>query len=67
MTTRTATVLGANDPDLGVGDASTRNRMGFGSPTDPREVALRDTRHRSTEGRPQDPHRRAASSGRGPA
>jgi CubicO group peptidase (beta-lactamase class C family) len=34
--------IGMADPTLGIGFSYTPNRMGFGSPTDPREVALRD-------------------------
>ena len=46
--------IGMADPDLGIGYAYTPNLMGFGSPTDPREVALRSALYRSVGGRPQD-------------
>ncbi len=59
--------IGMADPDLDIGYAYTPNRMGFGSPTDPREVALRDALYRSIGGRPQDPRRRAAHSARAAA
>jgi len=47
--------IGMADPALGVGFAYTPNRMGFGSPTDPREVALRDALYRCLDGPRQDP------------
>ena len=47
--------IGMADPALGIGFAYTPNRMGFGSPTDPREVALRDALYRCLGGPPQDP------------
>lgn len=47
--------IGMADPTLGIGFAYTPNRMGFGSPTDPREVALRDALYRCLGGPPQDP------------
>jgi CubicO group peptidase (beta-lactamase class C family) len=50
--------IGMADPDLGLGFAYTPNRMGFGSPTDPREIALRRALYRCLGGRPQDPDRR---------
>ena len=43
------------DPALGLGFAYTPNRMGFGSPTDPREVELRDALYRCLDGPPQTP------------
>ncbi len=50
--------IGMADPTVGLGAAYTPNRMGFGSPTDPREVALRDALYRCVGGPPQDPRRR---------
>jgi hypothetical protein len=47
--------IGMADPDLGIGYAYTPNLMGFGSPTDPREVDLRSALYRSVGGRPQQP------------
>ena len=47
--------IGMADPILGIGFAYTPNRMGFGSPTDQREVALRDALYRCLGGPPQDP------------
>jgi CubicO group peptidase (beta-lactamase class C family) len=47
--------IGMADPDTGIGFAYTPNLMGFGSPTDPREVALRSALYRCIGGRPQDP------------
>ena len=47
--------IGMADPTLGIGFAYTPNRMGFGSPTDPREVALREALYRCLGGPPQDP------------
>jgi CubicO group peptidase (beta-lactamase class C family) len=47
--------IGMADPTLGVGFSYTPNRMGFGSPTDPREVALRAALYRCLGGPPQDP------------
>ena len=47
--------IGMADPTLGIGFSYTPNRMGFGSPTDPREVALRDALYRCLGGPPQDP------------
>ncbi len=47
--------IGMADPTLGIGFAYTPNRMGFGSPTDPREVALRGALYRCLAGRPQHP------------
>lgn len=47
--------IGMADPTLGIGFAYTPNRMGFGSPTDPREVALRDALYRCLGGPRQDP------------
>ncbi len=47
--------IGMADPALGVGFAYTPNRMGFGSPTDPREVELRDALYRCLGGPRQDP------------
>lgn len=52
--------IGMADPTLGLGLSYTPNRMGFGSPTDPREVTLRDAVYRCLDGPPQDPHRRRA-------
>ena len=52
--------IGMADPDLGIGYAYTPNLMGFGSPTDPREVALRTALYRSVGGRPQRPPARPA-------
>jgi CubicO group peptidase (beta-lactamase class C family) len=49
--------IGMADPALGLGFSYTPNRMGFGSPTDPREVALRDALYRCLDGPPQDPKR----------
>ncbi len=49
--------IGMADPALGIGFSYTPNRMGFGSPTDPREVALRDALYRCLSGPPQDPVR----------
>ena len=51
--------IGMADPELGLGFAYTPNRMGFGNPTDPREVGLRDALYRSLGGPPQDPRRGA--------
>ena len=45
--------IGMADPDLGIGYAYTPNLMGFGSPTDPREVALRQALYGAIGGRPQ--------------
>ena len=47
--------IGMADPALGLGFAYTPNRMGFGSPTDPREVELRDALYRCLDGPPQTP------------
>jgi len=47
--------IGMADPDLGLGYAYTPNLMGFGSPTDPREVALRSALYRCLGGRHQHP------------
>jgi CubicO group peptidase (beta-lactamase class C family) len=47
--------IGMADPALGIGFSYTPNRMGFGSPTDPREVALRDALYGCLGGPPQDP------------
>lgn len=47
--------IGMADPDLGLGYAYTPNKMGFGTPTDPREVALRDALYRCLGGPGQDP------------
>ncbi len=47
--------IGMADPTLGLGFSYTPNRMGFGSPTDPREVTLRDALYRCLGGPPQDP------------
>jgi CubicO group peptidase (beta-lactamase class C family) len=47
--------IGMADPELGIGFSYTPNRMGFGSPTDPREVALRDALYRCIGGPRQDP------------
>jgi CubicO group peptidase (beta-lactamase class C family) len=49
--------IGMADPDLGLGFAYTPNRMGFGSPTDRREVVLRDAVYRCLDAPPQDPRR----------
>jgi hypothetical protein len=49
--------IGMADPTLGIGFSYTPNRMGFGSPTDPNEVALRDALYRCLGGPPQDPKR----------
>jgi CubicO group peptidase (beta-lactamase class C family) len=49
--------IGMADPDLGLGYAYTPNLMGFGSPTDPREIALRAALYRAVGGRPQRPAR----------
>lgn len=49
--------FGMADPELGLGFGYVPNRMGFGSPTDPREVALRDVLYRVVGGPPQDPRR----------
>ena len=51
--------IGMADPDLGIGYAYTPNLMGFGSPTDPREVALRSALYRAVGGRSQDPRARS--------
>ncbi|HKJ55127.1 MAG TPA: serine hydrolase domain-containing protein, partial [Nitriliruptoraceae bacterium] len=45
--------FGFADPDLGLGYGYVMNQMGFGNPTDPREVALRDTLYRCLGERPQ--------------
>jgi len=45
--------IGMADPTLGIGFAYTPNRMGFGSPTDPREVELRAALYRCLGGPPQ--------------
>lgn len=45
--------IGMADPTLGLGFAYTPNQMGFGSPTDPREVQLRTTLYRCLGGPPQ--------------
>lgn len=45
--------MGFADPDLELGYAYTPNRMGFGNPTDPREVALRDALYQALNGPPQ--------------
>ena len=45
--------IGMADPALGIGFAYTPNRMGFGSPTDPREVELRAALYRCLGGPPQ--------------
>jgi CubicO group peptidase (beta-lactamase class C family) len=45
--------IGMADPTLGIGFSYTPNRMGFGSPTDPREVELRAALYRCLGGRPQ--------------
>ncbi len=50
--------IGMADPDCGIGFAYTPNLMGFGSPTDPREVALRDALYRCVDGPAQDPRAR---------
>ena len=42
--------IGMADPALGLGFAYTPNRMGFGTPTDPREVDLRDALYRCLDG-----------------
>lgn len=47
--------IGMADPALGLGFGYTPNRMGFGSPTDPREVELRDAVYRCLGGPPQSP------------
>lgn len=47
--------IGMADPALGLGFAYTPNRMGFGSPTDPREVELRHALYRCLDGPPQTP------------
>jgi len=47
--------IGMADPALGLGFAYTPNRMGFGSPTDPREVELRNALYRCLNGPPQTP------------
>jgi CubicO group peptidase (beta-lactamase class C family) len=46
--------IGMADPDARLGFAYTPNLMGFGSPTDPREVALRTALYRSIGGRRQE-------------
>jgi CubicO group peptidase (beta-lactamase class C family) len=53
--------IGMADPTLGIGFAYTPNRMGFGTPTDPREVELRDALYRCLGGRRQDPRPGAPS------
>lgn len=45
--------FGFADPDLSLGYGYVMNQMGFGSPTDPREVALRDALYRCLGERPQ--------------
>jgi CubicO group peptidase (beta-lactamase class C family) len=45
--------IGMADPTLGIGFAYTPNQMGFGSPTDPREVELRATLYECLGGTPQ--------------
>ncbi len=49
--------MGMADPELRLGFGYTPNRMGFGNPTDPREVALREALYRCLGGPPQDPRR----------
>jgi len=46
--------IGMADPDAGLGFAYTPNLMGFGSPTDPREVALRTALYQCIGGRRQE-------------
>lgn len=45
--------MGFADPDLGLGYGYTPSRMGFGNPTDPREVALRNALYEAIAGPPQ--------------
>ena len=45
--------MGLADPDLQLGYGYAPNRMGFGNPTDPREVALRAALYEAIGGPPQ--------------
>ena len=53
--------IGMADPTAGIGYSYTPNLMGFGSPTDPREIALRDALYECIGGPPQDPGRAAGA------